>query len=106
MTGIGASLFHIFCCGMPFILLFLGLQSVQFAVFLGNNQQALWTLAGIFLFAMFFLQYRKESRGDSRSRTEKSLYIGSVLSVIVSVVLLYISYTGVPYVFPLMKTKT
>lgn len=103
-TGLGASLFHIFCCGAPILLFFFGIQSINLYLFLEKSRTGLWGLVIIFSIVAMYLRYRKGNYAETeRSRSEKSLYIFSFLTWITLIIFLYMSYSTAPYVLPLIK---
>lgn len=104
-SGLGASMFHIFCCGAPVLLFFLGLQAINIYLFLDNNRIALWVLTLTFSALSLFLNYRKTALHENRSRMEKSFYLFSWSTALMFVVLLYMSYSTAPYVLPLVKNS-
>lgn len=103
LAGLGASLFHIFCCGVPLLLFFFGIQAMNVYLYLDNKKVALWIFAALTVILALFLNYRKMAREESRTRQEKSLYLFSLLTSGTLAALLYLSYTSAPYVLPLVK---
>lgn len=105
LAGLGASLFHIFCCGVPLLLFFFGMQAMNVYLYLDDKRIALWISAILFVMLALFLNYRKMAHEESRTKQEKSLYLFSLLTSGTLATLLYLSYTSAPYVLPLVKNS-